>query len=76
MAITVEATYENGTLKLKEPLPFKDHEQVEVTVLPRQKRPPEGTDLVRQSYGLIGWKGSHEELEHILAEAAEFEDLP
>ena len=32
MTITVEATYENGTLKLVEPLPLKEHEKVRVTV--------------------------------------------
>jgi predicted DNA-binding antitoxin AbrB/MazE fold protein len=37
MTITVEAVYENGTLKLKESLPFKEHEQVQVTVRPLQQ---------------------------------------
>jgi predicted DNA-binding antitoxin AbrB/MazE fold protein len=32
MAITVEAVYENGVLKPREPLPFKEHEKVNVTV--------------------------------------------
>jgi hypothetical protein len=32
MPITVEATYENGTLKLSEPLPLKEHEKVHVTI--------------------------------------------
>ena len=32
MAITVDATYENGSLKLSEPLPLKEHEKVRVTV--------------------------------------------
>jgi predicted DNA-binding antitoxin AbrB/MazE fold protein len=38
MAITVEAIYENGVLKLEKPLPFKEHEKVNVTV--EQARPP------------------------------------
>lgn len=32
MAITVEAIYENGVLKPEKPLPFKEHEKVNVTV--------------------------------------------
>jgi predicted DNA-binding antitoxin AbrB/MazE fold protein len=38
MALTVEAVYENGVLKLAEPLPLKEHEKVSVTVEPA--RPP------------------------------------
>jgi predicted DNA-binding antitoxin AbrB/MazE fold protein len=34
MAITVDAVYENGTLKLERPLPLKEHEKVRVTVEP------------------------------------------
>jgi len=34
MAITVEAVYENGVLKLNEALPLKEHEKVRVTVEP------------------------------------------
>lgn len=36
MAITVEAVYENGVLKLAQPLPLKEHEKVRVTVEERQ----------------------------------------
>ena len=32
MTITVEAVYENGTLKLEHPLPLREHEKVRVTV--------------------------------------------
>ena len=32
MTITVEATYENGTLKLVQPLPLRENEKVRVTV--------------------------------------------
>ncbi|ETX07776.1 antitoxin family protein [Candidatus Entotheonella palauensis] len=32
MPHVVEATYENGVLKLEQPLPFKDREKVRVTV--------------------------------------------
>jgi predicted DNA-binding antitoxin AbrB/MazE fold protein len=32
MDLTVAAVYENGILKLDQPLPFKEHERVRVTV--------------------------------------------
>ena len=32
MSVTVEAVYENGTLKLNAPVPFKEHEAVRVTI--------------------------------------------
>ncbi len=32
MSHVVEAIYENGVLKLKQPLPFKDQEKLRVTV--------------------------------------------
>jgi predicted DNA-binding antitoxin AbrB/MazE fold protein len=38
MPITVEATYENETLKLSGPLPLREHEKVRVTV--EAARPP------------------------------------
>ena len=66
MAITVEAIYENGTLKLAQPLPFKEQERVRVTV-ETQASP------ILEAYGIIGGKGDHETLERILAEA---EELP
>jgi predicted DNA-binding antitoxin AbrB/MazE fold protein len=34
MSITVEAVYENGVLKPSEPLPFKEHERLSLTVEP------------------------------------------
>lgn len=36
MAITIEAVYENGVLKPSQPLPFKEHEKVNITVEPKQ----------------------------------------
>ncbi len=68
MAIVVEATYENGVLKPAAPLPLGEHEKVRVTV---ETQP----DPVLETYGIIGWKGTHEELEQILAEAEEIEDF-
>jgi predicted DNA-binding antitoxin AbrB/MazE fold protein len=66
MTITVEAIYENGVLKPTAPLPLKEHEKVRVIIQPHG-------NSVEGTYGIIGWKGDHETLERILAEA---EDAP
>jgi predicted DNA-binding antitoxin AbrB/MazE fold protein len=50
MSLEVDPTYENGVLKLDEPLPFKDQERVIGTVKSKTSRDDE-------SYGLIGWTG-------------------
>jgi predicted DNA-binding antitoxin AbrB/MazE fold protein len=68
MGLTVEATYENGVLKPCTPLSLSEHERVRITIEPAQS-------LVEQSYGMIGWNGSHESFEQILAEAEESEDV-
>ena len=57
MAITVEAVYENGVLKLKEPLPFQEHEQVQVTIQPK-------TSWVERTAGIMGFTGTAEEAEY------------
>lgn len=36
MTLTVEAVYENGVLQPSEPLPFREHEKVRVTIEPVQ----------------------------------------
>jgi predicted DNA-binding antitoxin AbrB/MazE fold protein len=58
MAITVEATYENGVLKPSRPLPLQEHEKVQVTVTPTVSH-------VRQTAGLIGWTGSQEDADFV-----------
>jgi predicted DNA-binding antitoxin AbrB/MazE fold protein len=68
MTLTVNATYENGTLKLDGPLPLKEHEKVRVTVEP-------GLSLAQQTAGMIGWVGDVETLERILKEAEETQYL-
>jgi predicted DNA-binding antitoxin AbrB/MazE fold protein len=68
MGLTIEAICENGVLKPFVPLPLKDQEQVRVTIEPAQS-------LVEQSYGIIGWNGTHESFEQILAETEEPEDM-
>ena len=64
MAITVEAVYENGVLKPAQPLPFKEHEKVSVTVRP-------AISIARQSAGMLKWTGDWETLRRI-AEDDEF----
>ena len=74
MAITIEATYEDGVLKPTQPLPLKEHEKVQVTVqsvIPQSPEPPDETEAILRSYGIIGWKGDHDTLERILAETEE-----
>jgi predicted DNA-binding antitoxin AbrB/MazE fold protein len=67
MTLIVEAVYENGVLKPTQPLPLKDQEKVRITV-------EQGDSPLLRAYGIIGWTGSHEELEQILAEADEIEE--
>lgn len=58
MSLQIEATYEDGVLKLDEVPPLKEHERVIVTIRPQASR-------TRQSYGLIGWTGDPQVLRHI-----------
>jgi predicted DNA-binding antitoxin AbrB/MazE fold protein len=53
MTLTVNATYEDGMLKLAQPLPLKEHAQVRVTVHME-------TSPILQAYGIMEWKGSAE----------------
>jgi predicted DNA-binding antitoxin AbrB/MazE fold protein len=59
MSLEVEATYENGILKLDQPLPLQEQERVVVSIRPKTSR-------VRHSHGLIPWTGSPEDLEYLL----------
>lgn len=58
MPFTVEATYENGILKLTELLPLKEQEKVTVIVHPRGS-------VAQQTAGMIPWTGDAETLERI-----------
>jgi predicted DNA-binding antitoxin AbrB/MazE fold protein len=69
MPLTVEATYENGSLKLTAPLPLKEHEKVQVTVV-------QYPGLAEQCYGMIGWQGDAATFDRILAEGEEVEETP
>jgi predicted DNA-binding antitoxin AbrB/MazE fold protein len=53
MELTIEATYENGVLKLAAPLPLSEHERVQVVIRPAISR-------AQQTAGLMGWTGSEE----------------
>jgi predicted DNA-binding antitoxin AbrB/MazE fold protein len=57
MAITVEAIYENGVLKLSQPLPWKDGERVSVAVSSLESP-------MLKSYGIMGFKGTAEEADY------------
>ena len=60
MAITIEATYENGVLKPNRALPLQERQKVVITVKPAVSR-------VRQTAGLIGWTGSQEDADFVAA---------
>ena len=62
MPITIEAVYENGVLKPAQPLPLKEHEQVQVTV-----HGP--TSVADRTYGMIGWSGDADTFDRLLQEA-------
>jgi predicted DNA-binding antitoxin AbrB/MazE fold protein len=59
MTRTIEAIYEDGVLKLKEPLPLHEHERVRVTIQP-------AISLARQTAGMVPWIGDVEPLERII----------
>jgi predicted DNA-binding antitoxin AbrB/MazE fold protein len=62
MAITVEAVYENGVLKPTQPLSLKENDKVRVTIEPVLSR-------TERTYGLLGWTGSVEDLDHLIEDA-------
>jgi predicted DNA-binding antitoxin AbrB/MazE fold protein len=64
MTITVDATYENGTLKLEQPLPLKEHQKVRVSIEPEPS-------WAERTAGMIKWTGDPEDLRR-LAEDEEF----
>ena len=64
MTIQVEATYENGVLKLAEPLPLHEHERVRITV-------ESELTWAERTAGMLHWTGDPEVLRR-LAEDDEF----
>lgn len=73
MSHVVDATYENGLLKLDRPLPLKNREKVRVTV-ESLSNVTAALDEVRRTYGMVPWSGDAESLER-LALDAEFDIL-
>jgi predicted DNA-binding antitoxin AbrB/MazE fold protein len=69
MALTIEAVYENGVLKPTQPLPFKEHEKVTLTVVPAGPSlveriaaraaalPPEVSAALSHRATFAGWPG-------------------
>ena len=64
MTIQVEATYENGVLRLAEPLPLHEHERVRITI-------ESELTWTERTAGILQWTGDPEVL-HRLAEDDEF----
>jgi predicted DNA-binding antitoxin AbrB/MazE fold protein len=58
MAFTVEAVYENGMLKLTQPLPLPDHEKVRVTIEPH-------LSWAERTAGILQWSGDPEVLRRV-----------
>jgi predicted DNA-binding antitoxin AbrB/MazE fold protein len=58
MSITIEAVYENGVLKPKQPLPLREHEEVHVTIEPQ-------SSWARRTAGMLSWTGDPEVLRQI-----------
>jgi predicted DNA-binding antitoxin AbrB/MazE fold protein len=59
MSLTVEAVYENGCLKLSQPVPLKEHEKVRVTIT-LQSEPT----WVERTAGIMGFTGTAEEADY------------
>lgn len=70
MILNVQAVYEGGVLKPNQPLPLKEHEQVQLSI---QTKPDvrSALDAVERGYGLISWTGDAETLRQV-AEDDEF----
>jgi predicted DNA-binding antitoxin AbrB/MazE fold protein len=56
MPIIVTAIYENGVLKLAQPVPLKEQEKVRVTI-------EQADNWVQATAGILGWQGTSEELQ-------------
>jgi predicted DNA-binding antitoxin AbrB/MazE fold protein len=70
MILTVEAVYEQGTLKLSQALPLQEQQRVQVTVHVAVPI-PQALEAVQKGYGLLRWTGDAETLRRV-AEDGEF----
>jgi predicted DNA-binding antitoxin AbrB/MazE fold protein len=61
MAVTIEAIYEDGVLKPTQPLPFPEHEKVQVTVSLLGGK-------LHEAYGIMGFRGTAEEADYFAAD--------
>jgi len=61
MAISIEATYENGVLKPAKPLALQENERVSITIRPSKS-------LARQTAGVVPWAGTEEELDRLICD--------
>lgn len=66
MTITVEAVYEDGVLKPSQPLPFGEHQRVQVTI--GASHSP--THRFESTAGLVKWDGDPNELEQFAMDPA------
>ncbi len=67
MSLEVEATYENGVLKLDEPLPFDERERLVLNITSK-------TSHVQKFYGRLKWTGDPETLRKIAEDDDELDD--
>jgi hypothetical protein len=65
IALTIEAVYENGVLRPVGPLPLKEHEKVQVTVLTAAEVQTAPAPDPR-GYGLVHWTGPLEDLDSLI----------
>ena len=76
-SFVVEATYENGVLKLAAPLPLRESARLLVTVEiqedPRAVTSDEAERIVRRSQGMLRWLDRRVEALHHIAEDPEFD---
>ena len=57
MPLIVEAIYENGVLKPVQPLPLREQERVELTVVTKR-------NWVEETAGIMGFQGTAEEADY------------
>jgi predicted DNA-binding antitoxin AbrB/MazE fold protein len=67
MSIVVEAVYEDGVLKPKQPLPLDERAKVRITI---DQEAAWRLSRVRATAGLMGWKGDAETVERLALDPA------
>jgi predicted DNA-binding antitoxin AbrB/MazE fold protein len=59
MALTIETVYENGVLKPNQPLPLREHEKVQITIVGARS-------WAKQTAGMLRWNGDPEILRRLI----------